>query len=141
VGVTKEEISTYTYYPGTGGSVSTTTKPVYIYNQGLFGTYFTGGAFWSNVVTSVSGGGGGSYEWKTDYDSTVDPYNMGQTYGAPRRNCVGNMYNSTTNCGTRSMQCNTYPYVAAAYATTRGCNGIFHFHLSTNLYIKLSIQL
>jgi hypothetical protein len=47
---------------------------------------------------------------------------MGNTYGAPRRNCVGNMYDSTTNCGTRSMQCNTYPYVAAAYATTRGCS-------------------
>ena len=82
------------YYPGAGGSISTTTKAINVYpingvNALVPPPYY--GSLWANVVTSVSGGGGGSYAWQTDYDANVDPYNMGNTWGAPRRDMVGGM--------------------------------------------------
>ena len=81
---------------------------------------------WSNVVTSVSGGGSGSYAWQTDYDANVDSYNMGQTYGAPRKSLSGGNWTNANICGSRSMYCNLHPYELGDMTTTRGCNKAAH---------------
>ena len=116
------------YYPGAGGSISTTTKPIHYVtnNSGSYAPYQLvtdrcSYPLYGNFVTSVSGGGGGSYAWKTDYDASVDSYNMGNTWGAPRRSLVGGMYDKSTNNGTRSMHCEAHPYAVSSDRTIRGC--------------------
>ena len=79
---------------------------------------------WNNVVTSVSGGGGGSYSYTDSvYLSTVDTNSYGKCYGKVRRDLVGGIYNNTaTNNGSRSLYCNKIPNTKDALSTTRGCS-------------------
>ena len=94
---------------------------LYIISANAGGSYsHYGYCLTSNSITISSSSP--TYAWQTDYDANVDPYNMGNTWGQPRRNLAGGMYNYTTNCGTRSMQCNAYPYSVATYIASRGCN-------------------
>ena len=47
---------------------------------------------------------------------------MGKTWGAPRRNMVGNNYLNNSSCGSRSMYCNIYPYLIESGNAARGCS-------------------
>ena len=127
------------YYPGSmyvgsrSVSISTTTKPIYISNQGTYMLYryYTNAPLYADVVTSVSGTVGsatvytGSYSYFSDYDSSVDNTASGYTYGTPRRNLAGGVYNNTASYnGTRSMYCNLNLYSKSSEYTIRGCNYI-----------------
>jgi hypothetical protein len=124
-------------------SVSTTTKQLYAIAQltGMGGNAYkqvlsaSSGTSWNNVVTSVSGGtvssasvSTGSYSYFSDYDSSVDSTSNGYTYGHPRRNLAGGVYNNTASYnGTRSMYCNLNLYSKSSEYTTRGCNYALYY--------------
>ena len=115
-------------------SISTTTKKIYVSGNALYTDAIASGGYplYGNFVTSVSGGtvssssvSTGSYSYFNDYDSSVDSAASGYTYGSPRRNLAGGVYNNTASYnGTRSMYCNLNLYSKSSEYTIRGCNYI-----------------